>query len=124
MWEEKTMIAPIKLLGIQIGFGAAGGILRNLVTGNFWSPCETAAKRQAVATDIPALESDNVRVIENTVIYSQVGIFMRGSQGIVGLNKASLLKVFDGVRIEGNQNTATRNKIRDASESAIFGAGE
>jgi hypothetical protein len=114
------MISPIESLGIQIGFGAAGGTLRNLATGTFWSPCKTTAKRQAVATDLPALESANVRVIENTVIYSQIGIFMRGNQGIVGLNKASLIEVFEGVRVAGNQNTATRDKIRDASESSIF----
>ena len=38
--------------GVQIGFGAAGSILENVVTNNVWAPCTAIAACTAVATNI------------------------------------------------------------------------
>jgi nitrous oxidase accessory protein NosD len=106
--------------GIQIGFGASGAITKNMVAGNVWSPCQIAATCQAVATDILVVQSDEVRVIDNTTLLGQIGIFMIGNKGIIGRNNAAFIKVLDGIRLEGNENRVLRNKIHDAEEADLF----
>ena len=78
--------------GIQIGFGAWGTITRNMVAGNFWSPCKSASMCQAVATDILVFQSDEVRVIGNNVLLSQIGVSVIGNKGIVGLNETRFIQ--------------------------------
>jgi hypothetical protein len=54
--------------GIQIGFGAAGAILENVVTNNVWAPCTAIAACTAVATNILVTQSDGVEVSGNTAM--------------------------------------------------------
>jgi len=109
--------------GIQVGFGATGTITRNLVTSNLWSPCNRVETCQAVATNILVVESDGVSVTHNMVGHSQINIFMDGNHGFVEHNTTFLTSVFDGVRIEGNDNSVKKNKISDSAESGIFVQG-
>jgi hypothetical protein len=44
--------------GVQIGFGAAGSILENLVTNSVWAPCAAIATCTTVATNILVTQSD------------------------------------------------------------------
>jgi parallel beta-helix repeat protein len=109
--------------GIQVGFGATGTISRNLVTSNLWSPCSSVQTCQAVATNILVVESDGVSVTDNLVGHSQISIFMDGNHGLLEHNKTFLTSVFDGVRVEGNDNSVKKNKISDSAESGIYVQG-
>jgi hypothetical protein len=109
--------------GIQVGFGATGIVSKNTVMNNIWSPCQAATSCEAVATDILVVQSDNVKVIDNTVGLSQVGIFMTGNKGLVARNKALPANAFEGVRVKGNENIVVQNTISESLESDILVQG-
>src|SRR5882672_11343487 len=97
--------------GIQIGFGAGGAISKNTVTNNLWSPCTAVDTCQAVATNILITQSDGVEVTDNRVGISQVGIFLHGNHGLVAGNTTFASSVFDGIRLEGDGNSARHNQV-------------
>ena len=109
--------------GIQVGYGATGKVERNVVTGNLWFPCQVAATCVAVATDILVFESDKVKVIDNTVGETQIGVFAAANDGLVSHNRVFSISVFDGIRIEGNGNNAKENKVFESAESDVFVQG-
>ena len=109
--------------GIQIGFGAGGAISSNTVTNNLWSPCTAVDTCQAVATNILITQSDGVEVTDNRVGISQVGIFLHGNHGLVAGNTTFASSVFDGIRLEGDGNSARHNQVFNGAESGIFIAG-
>lgn len=106
--------------GIQIGFGAGGAIRNNAVSNHLWSPCTDASTCTAVATSILVTQSDSVTVTGNDVSISQVGIFIDGNSGTIAENETSSSSVFDGIRLEGGQNTARGNTVFNSGEAGIF----
>jgi hypothetical protein len=106
--------------GIQIGFTAAGSIRENIVTNNIWSPCAAVATCQTVATNILITQSDGVRVSDNTVGISQVGIFVDASHATVTGNTAFAASVFEDIRIEGDHNRIAENQVVNGGEADIF----
>jgi len=109
--------------GIQIGFGAAGSISKNIVTNNVWSPCTAVSTCTAVATNILVTQSDGVQVTDNTGGINNVGIFIDGNQAAVTANVTFSTLVFDGIRVEGNQSTIENNHVFNGAESAVFLSG-
>ena len=106
--------------GIQIGFGAAGRIRLNTVTNTVWLPCKAVETCTAVATGILVTQSDDVSVTENIAGVSQVPIFVDGNSAQVHDNSVFSAFVFDGIRLEGSQNSARGNTIFNGAESGIF----
>jgi hypothetical protein len=109
--------------GVQIGFGAEGSILDNVVTNNIWAPCTAMASCAAVATNILVVQSDAVEVSGNSAGISQVNIFVAGNTASIEHNETFATAVFDGIRVEGDQSRVRHNKIFNGAESAIFLAG-
>lgn len=109
--------------GIQVGFSAEGAIRENIVTNNVWSPCTDAATCQTVATNILVTQSDNVRVSDNTVGISQVGIFVDGNGAEVRGNTAFSASVFENIRIQGNDNGVRENKVFNGGDADIYVQG-
>jgi len=109
--------------GVQIGFGAAGSILENVVTNNVWAPCTAIATCTAVATNILVTQSDNVEVSGNTAGISQVNIFVHGNNAAIDRNETFAAVVFDGIRVHGDQSRARQNHVLNGAESGIFLSG-
>lgn len=106
--------------GIQIGFGAAGAIERNLVTNNIFSPCSVAATCTTVATNILVTQSDGVQVTGNRAGISQVAIFIAANNASILRNETFATLVFDGIRIEGGDANVRDNRVFNGAESGIF----
>jgi hypothetical protein len=106
--------------GIQIGFNAGGSIAGNTVTNNVWSPCTSTSSCAAVGTNILVVQSDNVTVTRNKVGTAQIPIFVVGNHASVTGNTAFDAKVFENIRLEGDANTVTTNRVYNGGEADIF----
>ena len=106
--------------GIQIGFGAKGGILRNTVTGNVWSPCVSLTTCAFNATGILVFQSDDVRVEHNSVATNQVGIFAGGQNAKMESNNISNSLILVGIDLAGDNNLASRNEVTNSGQAAIL----
>jgi len=106
--------------GIQIGFGARGGVLRNTVTDNVWSPCVSLANCAFNATGILIFQSDGVRVEHNSVATNQVGIFAGGQHARIESNNISDSLVLVGIDLAGDNNLASRNDVTNSGQAAIL----
>ena len=106
--------------GIQIGFGAAGSIVRNTVTNNLWSPCTSVDTCETVATNILVTGSDAVTVSQNRAGISQVAILVDGNANTVEANETFATAVFDGIHVEQNLNQIRGNQVFNGAESGIF----
>lgn len=109
--------------GVQIGFGAAGSILENVVTNNVWAPCTAIATCTNVATNILVTQSDGVEVSGNTAGISQVNIFVDGNNAEIDRNDTFATAVFDGIRVQGDQSRLHDNHVLNGAESGIFISG-
>jgi hypothetical protein len=109
--------------GVQIGFGAAGSILDNVVTNNLWAPCTAIATCTTVATNILVTQSDGVEVSGNTAGISQVNIFVDGNDATIDRNDTFAAAVFDGIRVQGDQSRVHDNHVLNGAESGIFISG-
>lgn len=109
--------------GVQIGFGAGGAILDNVVTNNIWAPCTAVATCTNVATNILVTQSDGVEVSGNTAGIGQVNIFVDGNNARITDNRTFATSVFDGIRVEGNQSRVRQNHALNGAESGIFLSG-
>lgn len=109
--------------GVQIGFGAAGSILDNVVTNNVWAPCTAIATCTNVATNILVTQSDGVEVSGNTAGISQVNIFVDGNNAEIDRNNTFATDVFDGIRVQGDQSRVHDNLVLNGAESGIFISG-
>jgi hypothetical protein len=109
--------------GVQIGFGAAGSILDNVVTNNVWAPCTSIATCTTVATNILVTQSDGVEVSGNTAGISQVNIFVDGNNAAIDRNDTFAADVFDGIRVQGDQSRVHDNHVLNGAESGIFISG-
>src|SRR6202790_5000288 len=106
--------------GIQIGFGAKGGVLRNSVTDNVWSPCVSLTNCASNATGILVFQSDDVRVEHNSVATNQVGIFANGRNAKIESNNISNSFVLMGIDVAGDDNLASRNEVTNSGQAAIL----
>jgi nitrous oxidase accessory protein NosD len=106
--------------GIQIGFGARGGVLHNTVTDNVWSPCVSLANCAFNATGILVFQSDDVRVEHNSVATNQVGIFAGGQNAKIESNNISNSLVLVGIDLAGDNNLASRNDVTNSGQAAIL----
>ncbi len=109
--------------GVQIGFGAAGSILDNVVTNNVWAPCTAVSTCTAVATNILVTQSDGVEVSGNSAGISQVNIFVDGNDAEIKSNETFASVVFDGIRLQGDQSRIRQNHVLNGAESGIFLSG-
>ncbi|HXJ11084.1 MAG TPA: NosD domain-containing protein [Candidatus Limnocylindrales bacterium] len=109
--------------GVQIGFGAAGSILDNVVTNNIWAPCSAVATCTAVATNILVTQSDGVEVSGNTAGIGQVNVFVHGNNAEIERNETFASVVFDGIRLQGDQSRVRQNHVLNGAESGIFLSG-
>lgn len=109
--------------GVQIGFGATGSILDNVVTNNVWAPCTAVTTCTAVATNILVTQSDGVEVSGNTAGISQVNIFVHGNNAEIERNETFATAVFDGIRSQGDQSRVRQNHVFNGAESGIFLSG-
>ena len=109
--------------GVQIGFGAGGAILENVVTNNVWAPCTAVATCTNVATNILVTQSDGVEISGNTAGIGQVNIFVDGNNARIDDNRTFATNVFDGIRVEGNQSRVRQNHSVNGAESGIFVSG-
>jgi len=109
--------------GIQIGFSAAGAIRENVVTNNVWSPCSDIQTCTNVATNILVVGSDNVRVTDNTVGISQVGIFVDGNDAEVRNNKVFSVIIFEDIALVSNGTRVEDNNVVNGGDADIFVQG-
>jgi len=106
--------------GIQIGFGAKGGVLRNTVTDNVWAPCVSLTNCAFNATGILIFQSDDVRVEHNSVATNQVGIFTNGQNTKIESNNISNSLVLVGIDLAGDGNLAKGNDVTNSGQAAIL----
>jgi len=106
--------------GIQIGFGAKGGVSRNTVTDNVWAPCVSLTNCAFNATGILVFQSDDVRVEHNSVATNQVGVFTNGQNTKIESNSISNSLVLVGIDLAGDDNLASRNDVSNSGQAAIL----
>jgi nitrous oxidase accessory protein NosD len=106
--------------GIQIGFGAKGGVMRNTVTDNVWSPCVSLTNCAFNATGILVFQSDDVLVEHNSVATNQVGIFTNGQNTKIESNNISNSLVLVGIDLAGDDSLASRNDVTNSGQAAIL----
>lgn len=109
--------------GIQISFGAKGGVLRNAVADNVWSPCVSLDNCAFNATGILIFQSDDVRVDHNSVATNQVGIYAGGQHTEIESNNISNSLVLVGIDLAGDNNLARRNGVTNSGQAAILVEG-
>jgi nitrous oxidase accessory protein NosD len=109
--------------GIQISFGAKGGVLRNAVADNVWSPCVSLDNCAFNATGILIFQSDDVRVDHNSVATNQVGIYAGGQHTQIESNNISNSLVLVGIDLAGDNNLARRNGVTNSGQAAILVEG-
>ena len=106
--------------GIQVGFGAKGGVFRNTVTDNVWAPCVSLTNCAFNATGILVFQSDDVLVEHNSVATNQVGIFANGQNAKIQANNISNSLVLVGIDLAGDDNLASRNDVTNSGQAGIL----
>jgi parallel beta-helix repeat protein len=106
--------------GIQIGFGAKGGVMRNTVTDNVWSPCVSLEKCSFDATGILIFQSNDVRVEHNSVATNQLGIYAGGRHDEIEFNSISNSLVLVGIDLASDNNLASRNDVTNSGQAGIL----
>lgn len=109
--------------GIQVGYGAAGEISHNFVTGHIWAPCISPAQCLYFATGILVEHSDYVEIEGNCVGDNQVNIVINGDHASVSRNKVYGSQVLDGIQLLGDDSRVEDNRIVNSSEAAISVVG-
>lgn len=110
--------------GVQIGFGATGRLINNVVTNHVYAPCVSWWDCPAAAVGILVSDADSTEVRNNTVTRSQVGIWAVGNRNRIKWNNISDNLVYDGIAIEGNGNTVSGNRIASSDESGVYIGGD
>jgi nitrous oxidase accessory protein NosD len=106
--------------GIQIGFGAKGGVSGNTITDNVWAPCVSLTNCAFNATGILVFQSDEVRVEHNSVATNQVGIFANGLNAKIESNNISNSLVLAGIDLAGDDGLADGNDVTNSGQAAIL----
>ena len=112
--------------GIQIGFGAAGGIEDNVIANHVYTACTSPSSCAAAATGVLIFEAaDGVMVRSNTVAHGQVGILAQANGMTIGgnanrSNDITQTLVFDGIAVVGDNNLVRGNNVTHSDRSGIF----
>jgi hypothetical protein len=113
--------------GVQLAFGARGSIAGNSIINNNYSGCTTALCNFTASNILILSEANSVKVVDNNLGRSQVNIFFAGEgalqpirNGLIEGNTIFDSDVFDGIYINGNNNTARRNTIFNSDEASVF----
>jgi hypothetical protein len=125
-----TGVGPTPVIaqnGIQLGFGARGTLDGNSVINNNYSAC-TALACGDIATNILIFsKASGVKVLRNHLGKSQVNLFYGGegaglpiTNGLIEGNTIFDTDVFDGIYINGNNNSARSNTIFNSDEASVF----
>jgi nitrous oxidase accessory protein NosD len=109
--------------GIQVGFGVKGGVLRNVVSDNVWSPCVSLQDCAFNATGILIFQSDDVRVERNSVTTNQIGIYANGQHDQIESNNVSNSLVLVGIDLAGDGGLARHNDVANSGQAAILVEG-
>jgi hypothetical protein len=119
--------------GIQVGFGASGSILANIVNDNIWEN-DNSSQPYNAASGILVYASPNITVSNNYVGSAQFGITADTDSSSTSCNggpcgpadntevtgnKVSGTQIFDGIDMCSNGNTVHSNTIYGSAESAI-----
>jgi hypothetical protein len=121
-----TGIGPTNAIaqnGVQIGFGAAGSIIDNVVTNTVYAQCTSVATCNAVATNILVFDSDGVEVSRNTAGIGQINVGITGNNATVNGNQTFDAIAFDGINIQGNGSTVTQNHVFNGAQAGVSLAG-
>jgi parallel beta-helix repeat protein len=105
--------------GIQIGFGAAGTITANNVSGNVWSPCVSLSNCTTAGAGILIFESNSVTIQNNDVGSNNYGIFVDGDSATIHNNDVSNSLVLYGIVVTGNDATISANSIVHSDTAAV-----
>lgn len=109
--------------GIQIGFGASGRIVNNVVANNVYSTCDSTASCPANASGILVYQSDGITINHNSVSDSQVGILIAANNANVVTNTVFHSALLDGIALVGNGNSASFNEVSNSGEAAFYVQG-
>ena len=118
--------------GVQVGFGATGKVMANVVNDNIWGT-DTSSDTGDAASGILIFASDAVMVSGNEVGSAQFGIVADtdtynlcdgascgpADNNIITSNKVAGTQLFDGIDLCGNSNTAHANSVYGSSESGV-----
>lgn len=110
--------------GVQIAFGAAGGVNANFITDDVWAPDTITDPGDAAAGILIYDTTGFLSVKNNTVGNTQYGITVdtdtgdSGDASITG-NKVFGTRIFDGIDVCSNGNAVTSNTVTNSAESAI-----
>jgi len=111
--------------GIQIGFGATGTVIGNLVIDDVWAP-DTINDTGDAAAGILLYDTSGTPLVKtNTVGNTQYGIALvtdtsgEGDGATVSGNRVFGTRIFDGIDVCTNSNIIQSNTIMNSSESAI-----
>jgi hypothetical protein len=115
--------------GIQIAFGARGTIEGNSVINNNYSACASSVACPYVAANILVFSATSgIKVLNNNLGKSQANVFFGGegttmqpvTNGLIEGNTIFDSDVFDGIYIQGNNNTARANRIFNSDEASVY----
>lgn len=110
---------------IQIGFGATGKVMNNLVGDDIWSP-DVFGDTGDAAAGILVYASSGVTTSGNVVSSTQYGIAYASDPtlgaadgGTITLNKVSATHLYDGIDVCSNNNTIQKNTINASDEAGV-----
>jgi parallel beta-helix repeat protein len=111
--------------GIQVGFSATGKVTGNTSIDNIWSG-DSSSDNGDAGVGILVIASSKITVSNNTIGSAQFGIvtesigtgFLADDTTITG-NKITGTRIFDGIDLCSNGNTATGNDIDSSTEAGI-----
>lgn len=113
--------------GIQLGFGARGSIEGNSVINNNYSACTPVSCSFVAANILVFSGTSGIKILRNNLGKSQANVFFGGESamqpvrnGLIEGNTIFDTDVFDGIYINGNNNTARSNTIFNSDEASVF----
>ena len=109
--------------GVQMGFGAGGSIVNNIVSNNIYSPCTNVSTCTTAATGILVFESSGIAVYGNGLDSNQLSIYAQGDLIGVQRNVISHSIAVDGITLAGNRNLANYNRVFQSDDAGVVIAG-
>jgi parallel beta-helix repeat protein len=113
--------------GIQVAFGARGTIEGNSVINNNYSACTPVVCNFVAANILVFSGTSGIKILRNNLAKSQANVFFGGesatqpvTNGLIEGNTIFDTDVFDGIYINGNNNTARGNTIFNSDEASVF----